>query len=124
MSARKELLMAQPYTFREMLAITRRVIEAFDAAEQRPWSIEVTMMELVKQMGDLAKRVLTFERYYLPDREQDPAYATTTADIANELADILYCLIRIAEHYGIDLEQAHLHARRKELRYLGMEPDF
>jgi hypothetical protein len=30
----------------------------------------------------------------------------------------------VADHYGIDLERAHLEARRTELRYLGKEPDF
>ncbi len=29
------------------------------------------MMELMKQVGDLARRILTVEHYYLPDREQD-----------------------------------------------------
>ncbi len=36
----------------------------------------------------------------------------------------LYCLIRVAEHYDIGLEQAHITARRKEMRYLGKDPEF
>ncbi len=35
------------------------------------------------------------ERYYLPDRDADPRYATSTDDIADELADVFYCLIPI-----------------------------
>ena len=116
--------MAKRYSFADLIEITRTVMRAFDAAEQRPWPIEASMIELMKQTGDLARHVMTAERYYLPDREQDPSYRTTTADIGDELADILYCLIRIAEHYQIDLEQAHLEARRKELRYLGQDVSF
>jgi len=82
------------------------------------------MIELMKQVGDLAKHIMMFEKYYLQKRENDPYYKTTKEDIADELADILYCLIRIAEHYGINLEQAHLKARRSELKSLGQEPDF
>jgi NTP pyrophosphatase (non-canonical NTP hydrolase) len=76
------------------------------------------MVELMKQTGDFARRVMTAEHYCLPDRDQDPVYRTTTEEIGDELVDVLYCVIRIAEHYHIDLEQAHLQARRKELRYL------
>lgn len=112
------------YTFEDLVAITRRVIAAFDAAERRPWSIEATMIELMKQTGDLAKHVMVTEHYYLEDRDRTLVYHTSTENIADELADILYCLIRVAEHYHIDLEQAHLEARRKELRYLGQQPDF
>lgn len=64
------------------------------------------------------------EGYYLQVRATGPNYRASVDDIGNELADILYCLIRIADHYGIDLEEAHLEARRSEMRYLGLEPDF
>jgi NTP pyrophosphatase (non-canonical NTP hydrolase) len=116
--------MKRERSFQELIDITRHVIQAFDRAEQRPWTIEVTLVELMKQVGDLSKHIMMMERYYLPDRATDPGYKTTTQDIGDELADVLYCLIRIAEHYHIDLEQAHLAARRKEMRYLDQEPDF
>ncbi|HEV7129245.1 MAG TPA: hypothetical protein VGN32_17565 [Ktedonobacterales bacterium] len=116
--------MKNQYTFEDLVAITRRVIQAFDDAEQRPWTIEASMIEMMKQTGDLARHVMMAERYYLPERPQAPGYATSTEDIGDELADILYCVIRVAEHYHIDLERAHLEARRKELRSLGQEPDF
>jgi NTP pyrophosphatase (non-canonical NTP hydrolase) len=112
------------YTFKELVEMTRQVITAFDKVEQRPWSIEVTMLELIKQVGDLAKHILMHERYYLQDRANNPNYRTSVEDIGDELADIMYCVIRIAEHYKIDLEAAHVQARRAEMNYLGQEADF
>ena len=116
--------MNKKYTFQELIEITKKVFKEFDKVEQRKWNIEATMVELVKQVGDLAKHVMMFEKYYMKKRENDPKYKTTKEDIADELADILYCLIRIAEHYGINLEEAHLKARRNELKSLGKEPNF
>jgi NTP pyrophosphatase (non-canonical NTP hydrolase) len=111
-------------TFQHIIEITRKVIAAFDRVEQRPWTVEVSMIELTKQVGDLAKRVMTAEQYYLPDRAERPDYRASLDDIGDELADVLYCVIRIAEHYQIDLETAHVEARRREMRYVGQEPDF
>jgi NTP pyrophosphatase (non-canonical NTP hydrolase) len=116
--------MNKQYTFQELQEMTRKVINAFDRVEQRPWTIEATTIELMKQVGDLAKHIMMMERYYLQDRAAHPDYQTSVDDIADELADIFYCLIRIAEHYKIDLEAAHVEARRKEMRYVGQEPDF
>ena len=116
--------MDKNYTFQELLTITQRVIKEFDKVERRSWNIEVTMIELMKQVGDLSKHVLMFEKYYLQDREHLPEYKTSKEDIADELADILYCVIRVAEYYQIDLEDAHLKARRAELKSLNIEPDF
>lgn len=116
--------MEQGRSFNDLIEITRKVISAFDAVEQRPWTIEATMIELTKQVGDLAKHIMMAEHYYLADRAQVPHYQTSAADIGDELADILYCLVRIAGHYQIDLEEAHLQARRREMQYLGHEADF
>jgi NTP pyrophosphatase (non-canonical NTP hydrolase) len=96
-------------------------MQGFDAVERRPWTVEVTLIELMKQVGDLSKHVMVQERYYLSDRDADPGYVTSTRDIADELADILYCVMRIADHYGVDLVQAHMEARRAELRALGID---
>jgi NTP pyrophosphatase (non-canonical NTP hydrolase) len=106
--------------FEEMVELGRRAARAFDAVEQRPWTIEATMIEFMKQVGDLARDVMTFERYYLPARAETPEYRTSREDIGDELADIFYCLIRIADHYGIDLAEAHIAARQAELRLLGI----
>lgn len=113
--------MSKDKSFKELFEITRRVIREFEKREQRSWGIEGSMIELIKQVGDLAKHIMVFEKYYLKDRESDPQYKTDKGRVADELADILYCLIRIADHYKIDLEKAHLRARKRELQYLGIK---
>lgn len=105
----------------DLSKINRTIAAAFDEREQRPWGVEVLLIELSKQVGDLAQAVLTTERYYLPERETDPRYASGRGRIGDELADILYCVLRLADHYGIDLEQAHLAAREAEWRHLHPE---
>jgi NTP pyrophosphatase (non-canonical NTP hydrolase) len=109
---------AESRTFDELLAMARQVIAGFDERNRRPWSIEAATIELAKQVGDLARHVMMAERYYLPDRDADQRYATTKDEIADELADLLLAIVRIADHYGIDLEQAHVRTREKELEYL------
>jgi NTP pyrophosphatase (non-canonical NTP hydrolase) len=105
-------------TFADLIEINRIVATAFDERERRPWGVEALVIELSKQVGDLARAVLTTESYYLADRENDPKYGGDVGRIADELADILYCVIRIGDYYEIDLEEAHLSARRKEWSYL------
>jgi NTP pyrophosphatase (non-canonical NTP hydrolase) len=106
------------YTFQELAQINRQVAAAFDDHERRPWTLEIVMMELAKQVGDLSKAILTTEGYYLADRDSKPGYQAGADRVANELADILYCLMRIADHYQIDLAEAHVRARTAEWRYV------
>jgi len=101
--------------------MSRTVARAFDRAERRQWDIETRVLELAKQFGDLARQVLVVEGYYLADRDNDPSYSV---DIGDELADILHAVFRIADHYDIDLEAAHVAARRREMAYLGLEAEF
>lgn len=118
------LMKNKKYSFQELIEITKSVFEEFEKLEQKPWGAEGAVIELMKQVGDLAKRIMVFEKYYFQKRESEPNYKTTKEDIADELADILYCVIKIAEHYKINLEEAHLKARREELKSLGKNPDF
>ncbi|MFH1841074.1 MAG: hypothetical protein ABH807_02880 [Candidatus Shapirobacteria bacterium] len=49
---------------------TNQVIKTFATVEQRPWGIEGCMIELTKQVGELAKSVMMLENYYLAARDQ------------------------------------------------------
>lgn len=106
-------------TFKEAVDLTKEIIKRFEKIEGKPWKIEGSMIELSKQVGDLAKLVMVHEKYYFSDRDKlDEQYKSTKARIADELADILFVIIRIADSYDIDLVDAHLKARIEEDRFL------
>jgi hypothetical protein len=48
-------------SFDELVDLTRCVTAGFDERERRPWGIEATVIELVKQVGDLARHVMMAE---------------------------------------------------------------
>jgi len=114
----KECDVERQRSFQDLLDLTREVAHGFDARERRPWTVEVLLIELVKQVGDLSRHVMVAEGYYLPDRDSEPRYATTRDDIADELADILHATMRLSDYYEINLEEAHVVARQRELGYL------
>lgn len=100
--------MPQPKTFQEVADRTLEVVRAFQEVEKRPWSIEGSMIELMKQVGELAKNVMVMEGYYMAARDTDSRYQSSKEKIADELSDIFFMTVRIADHYGIDLEKEHL----------------
>jgi NTP pyrophosphatase (non-canonical NTP hydrolase) len=95
-------------TFQELIEKTLEVNRAFAEVEKRPWGAEGSMIELSKQVGDLAKRVMSYEGYYMAGRDDLPEYQTSKERIADELSDILFVIIKIADHYGINLEEEHM----------------
>jgi hypothetical protein len=101
--------------FEELLHQTRLMISEFHKVEQKPWGVEGSMIELSRQVGDLSKRVMVAEKYYLKSRNNNPEYRTSKDKIADELFDIWYCLIRISDHYKIDFEQTIDNITKKEL---------
>jgi NTP pyrophosphatase (non-canonical NTP hydrolase) len=88
-----------------MIVKTRKLIAEFKKREQKEWGAEGSMIELMKQVGDLSKCVMVYEKYYLKERELDPKYKTIKDNIGDELYDIFFMTVRLADHYGIDLEQ-------------------
>jgi hypothetical protein len=61
--------MLDEMTFREAIELFRTVYQRFEKIEGRPWGIEGAMIELVKQVGELAKHVMIAEHYYFAGRE-------------------------------------------------------
>jgi NTP pyrophosphatase (non-canonical NTP hydrolase) len=100
--------------FQEAIRLTEDIIGRFERVEGRDWAVEGALMELSKQVGELSKLVMAYENYYV----EAPARTATLDQIGDELADILYAVIRVARHYRIDLLQAHLNARAGEDSYL------
>ena len=83
--------------------------------EGKPWGVNGAMIELSKQVGDLSRCIMLKEEYYAYKGERPVGLEK---NIGNELADIFGQLIRIADCYGIDLEEAHVQARAEEDRDL------
>jgi len=111
--------MNQNVSFKDAINHTKDIIKRFEKIEGKPWGVEGAIIELQKQVGELAKFVMVQEKYYFADRDKlDKQYETNKEKIGDELADILYVIIRIANHYGIDLVVAHINARKAEDKFL------
>ena len=101
-------------TFAEMEDIYKEIFKRFNKIELQEWKAEGAMIELSKQVGELAKQVMIKERYYalegdVPDVDKH---------LGNEMADVIAQIMRLADYYKIDLENAFIEAREDEDRYL------
>jgi NTP pyrophosphatase (non-canonical NTP hydrolase) len=101
--------------FKQLVEQTREMNARFEKIERRPWGIEGSMIELSKQVGELSKRVMMAEQYYLKSRESIPEYQATQDKIADELFDIWYCLIKIADYYKVELEKTIDKTTKEEI---------
>lgn len=99
--------MRQPKSFADLVRINRAVASAFDGRERRPWTGLTEVAELAKQVGDLARAILSHEQWYLRERDATAHYSADRDRIGDELADILYCLLRLADRWSVDLAAAH-----------------
>lgn len=101
-------------SFTEMQEMYKEVIVRFSKIELQEWKAEGAMIELSKQVGELAKQVMIKEKYYaLTDEVLD-----VDERLGNEMADVIAQVMRLAFHYNIDLEKAFIEAREDEDRYL------
>ena len=101
-------------SFAEMQEMYKGIVKRFNKIELQDWKAEGAMIELSKQVGELAKQVMIKEKYYaltgdVPDVDER---------LGNEMADVIAQVMRLAEYYNIDLEKAFIEAREDEDRYL------
>lgn len=101
-------------TFKDMEEMYRGIAERFRKIEGKKWNAEGAMIELSKQVGELAKQVMIKERYYALEGDVDDVDAC----LGNEMADVIAQVMRLADFYKIDLEKAFVEAREDEDRYL------
>ena len=101
-------------TFAEMQNMYRDVVKRFNKIELQDWRAEGAMIELSKQVGELAKQVMIKEKYYALQGE------VTDVDekLGNEMADVIAQVMRLADYYQIDLKKAFVEARKYEENYL------
>ena len=101
-------------SFAEMQEMDKGIVKRFNKIELQDWNAEGAMIELSKQVGELAKQVMIKEKYYaltgdVPDVDEK---------LGNEMADVIAQVMRLADYYNIDLEKAFIEAREDEDRYL------
>ena len=101
-------------TFAEMEEMYKGVVKRFRKIELQEWNAEGAMIELSKQVGELAKQVMIKERYYALEGDVDDV----DERLGNEMADVIAQVMRLADFYKIDLEKAFIAAREDEDRYL------
>jgi len=83
----------------DMVRMTREITRLFDE-EVGKWEISVMVTELVGEVGTLADSVMIKEHYRRPRNEDH-------IDLEDDIVDVMFMLIRIADHYEIDLESAY-----------------
>ncbi|HRH30935.1 MAG TPA: hypothetical protein PK886_02635 [Candidatus Paceibacterota bacterium] len=103
-------------TFKEAIDLAKDRICRMQKLEGKPWNAEGSFIELSKQVGDLAKVIMRYENYYYQETKSDKE--VLKEEISDELADVLYVIIRLAHNYDINLEDAHIRAREKEDLFL------
>lgn len=101
-------------TFAEMEEMYKKVVKRFNKIELQEWKAEGAMIELSKQVGELAKQVMVKERYYALEGDVNDV----DERLGNEMADVIAQVMRLADYYKIDLEKAFIDAREDEDRYL------
>lgn len=102
-------------TFADGINEIKKTIKRFEKIEGRPWGVEGAVIELAKQVGELSALVMNREGYYFANREKlSDKYNATDDKIADELADIMFAVVRIAEYYKIDLIQTNVQTRKDE----------
>lgn len=104
--------------YNSAIELNKKRIQRFQKIEGRPWGAEGCVIELAKQVGELSALVMTKEGYYFKNRENySKKYSTNTDDVADELADILFAITRLAMHYKIDLIEATKRAHQGDLEW-------
>ena len=100
--------------FKKMQEMYLDVVHRFNKIELNEWKSQGAMIELTKQVGELAKQVMLKEKYYaFTDDEGE-----IDERLGNEMADVIAQVIRMADYYDIDLEAAFIKAREDEDNYL------
>lgn len=100
--------------FRNMQEMYMDIVHRFNKIEASEWKAQGTMIELIKQVGELAKQVMLKEKYYaFSDND-----SVIDERLGNEMADVIAQVIRLADYYKIDLEDSFMKARQDEDNYL------
>jgi NTP pyrophosphatase (non-canonical NTP hydrolase) len=84
--------------FKEAQEQTRKLVEVLEK-EAKPWNPIERFADLVEEVGELANALLVEEGVKNKGR--------LFADLKDSLCDILFDMLTIANHYGIDLSKEY-----------------
>ena len=80
----------------------RKINDKLDAERGKGWTPFVMVTDLLEEAGEVAAVVKGLEGFKPPEKPK------TKEMLATELSDMLYMVFVLAEHYGIELEEAFL----------------
>lgn len=78
----------------------RKINDALDKQRGSGWTPFVMVTDLLEEAGEVASVVKGLEGFKPPEKPK------TKEMLATELSDLLYIIFVLAEHYGINLEEA------------------
>jgi NTP pyrophosphatase (non-canonical NTP hydrolase) len=91
-----------------------RKINKLDPVRGKGWTPFVMVTDLLEEAGEVAAVVKGLEGFKPPKKPKTKEMLTT------ELSDLLYIIFVLAEHYGINLEEAFLQTVNDYiLRFIG-----
>lgn len=104
--------MGSDLTVKDLVKETAALQKLLGRFEARPWTAEAFVIELLAEAGTLADSVMIKEGYRKLRDSQD------AIDLEDDICDVLFVLLMIADHYGIDIGKSYLfmvNTTRKKL---------
>jgi len=80
----------------------RKINDVLDKQRGSGWTPFVMVTDLLEEAGEVASVVKGLEGFKPPEKPK------TKEMLATELSDLLYIIFVLAEHYGINLEEAFM----------------
>jgi NTP pyrophosphatase (non-canonical NTP hydrolase) len=80
----------------------RKINDSLDSERRKGWTPFVMVTDLLEEAGEVAAVVKGLEGFKPPDKPK------TKEMLATELSGLLYIIFVLAEHYGIELEEAFM----------------
>lgn len=94
--------MNQEITIKELFKKTVELQKLFSQLEEKPWTIDTFVIELLAEAGTLADSIMIQEGYRKLRHGQEEI------DLEDDICDILFVLIMIANYYRIDIGKSYL----------------
>jgi NTP pyrophosphatase (non-canonical NTP hydrolase) len=80
----------------------RKIHDTLDPEARDKWTPFMMVADLLEQAGEVAAAIKGLERFKASEKPE------TKEMLATELSDVLYTIFILAEHYGIELEEAFM----------------